>query len=77
MARALVLDFEFDRLVNLAGQLRVVRGLGKHPLQQIQQLRFIRLLCFFIHNSKWGGEVPDYWADCNAYILLLWFLLHG
>jgi hypothetical protein len=26
---------------------------------------------------KWGGVVPDISTDCNVYILVLSFLLHG
>ena len=42
--------FAFDGLVNLFGQLRVVRGFGEDSFEQIQQLRFIRLFCFFFHK---------------------------
>ncbi len=35
--------FEFDGLVNLARQLGVVGGFGQNPLEQVQQLGFVRL----------------------------------
>ena len=43
---------DFDGLVNFVGQFRVMRGFGEDSLEHIQQLRFIRLFCFFLHHSN-------------------------
>jgi hypothetical protein len=57
--------FAFDGLVNPLGQLRVARGFGEDSFEQIQQLRFIRLLCFFFHHPKWAAVVQHFPAELN------------